>query len=214
MSTSRTIRPILLALVFSISARLAQSQVSTACAQDKRRLADVVAAAKKMRPAAQLAAYLNFLSTVPDDPEDCVTSDMRSRIGAVERELISWKIGNRTYKPDKVLHCNEIEEPSQVCKGSELDDTPLSDERTLANPASPLPKTGVGELDISLPAATVVGVFAQQRNLLQDGKAPVRLEMRGRALSLTQLSRWQHPALIVILRLNDALNLRKCVWLF
>lgn len=215
MNANRTMRGMLLAVVLSSSALLAQAQPSSACAPKKKRLEEVVAAAGKMRPEAQLAAYLSYLATVPDDPEDCVTSDVRSTIGSVERQLISWKIGDRSYKPDKVLHCNEIEKSSQACKGSELDDTPLADERTLANPLPALPKTGVGELDISqLPAANVIGVFAQERSQLQDGRAPVRLEMRGRSLSLAELSKWQHPALIVIFRLKDALNFRKCVWLF
>jgi hypothetical protein len=208
-------RAVICAIALCGNSLRAQSGPSSGCADNKKRLAEVVAAAKTMPATEQLAAYLTFLTSVPDDPEDCVSSDVRAAISRVERNLISWKIGDRTYSPAKVLHCNEIDKPSQVCRGAELDDTPLSDETAPLSPVTTLPKLGMATLDVSKAlGAKVVGVFAQDRSRLQDGKPPVRLVLRGGSLSLKDLQKWQHPVLILLLRSNDTLRFRKCVWLF
>jgi hypothetical protein len=158
---------------------------------------------------------LKFLTSISDDPEDCVTSDVRAAISSVEKDLIQLRIGDHTYSPDKVLHCNEIDDRTQTCKGAELDDTPLDDETALLAPKRALPKTGTATISVAEGADfKVLALFAQGRAALQDGKPPVQIPMRDGAFSLNELQRYPHPALILTLHGNDTLRFRKCVWLF
>ena len=193
-------------------ARRADAVPAPTCAVLRERLAMAGERARAEPPLEGFRRLSRFLETVDDDAGDCVTSDARRRLAALETKLVALRTPGGTLFPDKVLHCNELAPPSLHCSGPELDDTPLVDEEQLVSrrargvPASAAVTIAPGY------DASVVGVYAGERGALQDGANPVALPIEDGAIELTAVRQMKGPVLILCLHRRDGLAYRKFVW--
>jgi hypothetical protein len=193
-----------------------QGTDSSGCAAPKARLATLVDADQRKSSTLQLKDLLRFLDSVPDDPEDCVHSEVRGRVGVLERTLVTLRVAGKSLHPQKVLHCDAINPDTERCEGPELDDTPLVDERSLTSPPQMLPRNATtAKLEIApMYRAEIVGVYAGERGSLQDGRPPVRIPHQENILQLSKVNSMTGPMLIVIMHGDDSLKFRKFVWAF
>jgi hypothetical protein len=193
-----------------------QGADSLGCAATKGRLATLVDADKRKSSMSQLQDLLRFFDSVPDDPEDCVHSEVRRRIAVLEQTLVTLRVAGESLHPQKVLHCGAIDPGTERCEGPELDDTPLVDDRNLIAPSQPLPRNATSaKLEIAPKyRAEIVGVYAGERGNLQDGGRPVRIPHHENIIQLGKVSSMTGPILIVILHGDDSLRFRKFVWTF
>ena len=161
MNSHRRATLVIFAIAWCSTLLGAQSAPSSSCAEMKKRFAGVAEAVRTKPAAAQIRAYLNFLASFPDDPEDCVSTDVSDVISRAERNLIWLEVGDHIYPPDKILHCNEIEGSSKLCKGTVVDDTPLIPETELLKKGRTLPRSGEARLNVSEAVhAKLIGLFA------------------------------------------------------
>lgn len=165
---------------------------------------------------AQFYLYLQFLSDLTDDPEDCASSDTRAHIADLEKKLLTLKAAGHVYSSNTILHCNEVEAPAQQCRGTELDGSLFLGEKNSQafKQAQLRPDSGKMTLQLGGLDAKVVGVFAGEHSELLTGHAPTPIPFHHGTLLAQSLHPWTNPVLIVILHRNDILGFRKCVWLF
>jgi hypothetical protein len=183
------------------------------CADLRRGLQRADDDARGKPPLDAFRALSAFVDGVADDPADCVVTEARHHVAALERKLVALHAAGAELPPDRVVYCNDISPSTLVCSGPEADETALVDEATLAGPRRPLP------LAASVGAAPgydgrLLGVYAADHGALQDGAAPVLVSGDGGALQLQVLRRSKGPIVIAIARRQDSLAFRKFVWYF
>ena len=204
-------------LLLSIVVRASQTDSSPSCAERQQQSTVIVAAAKTKSAIEQFYTYLGFLNSIGDDPEDCVTSNLHAEISRVEKNLVVLEVGGQTYKPENLLHCNEVDSPTPICRGPELDDTLLVGETSLLSllTSKPLPHSGMASVKFPTEfKAKILGVFAGNRSELQNGKPPLPISFQANQFPIQELYQWKNPTLIIVLHCDDTLRFRKYVWFF
>ena len=205
------------AVVFGVgcaSAPRPDAPPAATCAALRERLALAGEKARAEPPVDGFRRLSRLLDAVSDDPEDCVSSELRRRIGALETKLVALQVGDETLFPDKVLHCNELVPPALACRGPELEETPLVDEaRLLSTPPRAVPPLAAVTIAPGYDVR-IVGLYAGERGALQDGAPPVALPIEQGAARLATLDRMKRPVLILGVHRSDSLVYRKFVWFF
>jgi hypothetical protein len=210
----------ILAVVCCSTVLCAQPSNSPDCQELRSRFDATVNAVKSSPAALQYSAYLKLLTSVSDDPADCVSSDIETAIRHAEQQLILLKIGDKTFAPEWIFHCGEIDARTLHCTGPEADDTMLNGavlggEATLKDSVGILPNSGLAQLNVSESlAADVVGIYVIDRSYSRDGEPPVRIPIHGLSIPLSKLHTMKSSVVIVVFRCKDPLHFRKCVWFF
>ncbi len=201
-------------LVVSSSTVLSQSALAT-CESRKNQLSKLIYASRHEKPTKRLHGYTRFLRMTGDDPEGCVTTNITREIRKAEQELISVVIHGVPSHPDRILHCNEIDNDTAACRGPELDDALLANEDSLLSKTNTLSTEGDVSILVALDSGMkIADVFAGDLQALQNGKQPTRIATENGRFPTHALRQWSRPVLIVTLSSDDPLHLRKCVWFF
>lgn len=157
----------------------------------------------------RIEALKNFLAKNPDDPADCVTTDVWQRISTAEKSIITLSAAGDILHPDWVLPCNSFDAKTASCSGPQLDNTSALPEEGLgARLHRTVPRLDVGTIRID-PGyhAKVTAAYG----LSDAGLVP--LDVSTDAVRLAGLEhRTDHPILIVFLRCPDIPSYRKVVW--
>ena len=157
---------------------------------------------------------LRFLDTHPDDPADCVTSALYSRLLAVEKTLIRVQTAaGRSSPPEWLMLCNTISPRTQRCQGPVADAIPILDDEKLQPTSVVAAPTGAGRIVLQPGlACTVITVSAAESANLQNGQPPTVLGHGSQQFSTDPLKKMQSPILIATLRCSGNLRLRKAAW--